>query len=67
MTKNKVIYCMESLGYTILSKCLKFKEIQRVKSGGLEKNKGKLILLTKCVVFESKKSRFMETKKQTHC
>ena len=58
---------MESLGYTILSKCLKFKEIQRVKSGGLEKNKGKLILLTKCVVFESKKSRFMETKKQTHC
>ena len=58
---------MESLGYTILSKCLKFKEIQRVKSGGLEKNKGKLTLLTKCVVFESKKSRFMETKKQTHC
>lgn len=58
---------MESLGYRILSKCLKFKEIQRVKSGGLEKNKGKLILLMKCVVFESKKSRFMETKKQTHC
>ena len=44
-----------------------FKEIQKVKSSGLEKNKGKLILLTKCVVFESKKSRFMETKKQTHC
>ena len=43
----------------MLSYCLNCGKIQRVKSRMARTSKGKLILLSKCTVYDNKKSRFM--------